>query len=131
MPEVYHCDVVFCDDARVENNGKLILVGVYPGNILMAHFPFTMRLSGLIRIWNLPIGHHTFTFVVSAPGGKFDINGTADVVRPGNMGFPFGPIDITIDNKGELSVTGNIDGAPVQGFEPMPIMHQDDFVPIT
>lgn len=35
---------LICDDARREHNGKEILIGIYTGDILVAHFPANLRL---------------------------------------------------------------------------------------
>lgn len=37
---VTHLYTILCDDARVENNGKLIFIGVYTPNIYVSAVPF-------------------------------------------------------------------------------------------
>lgn len=37
--------VIFCDDIRREDNGKLIFIGVYPEDIYPHKFPANLRLS--------------------------------------------------------------------------------------
>lgn len=39
---------IFCDDIRQEQNGKLLLIGVYTGTMVISSFPFTGRLSILV-----------------------------------------------------------------------------------
>lgn len=41
---------IVCDDARREDNGKLLLVGVYAGNIIVARFPATLLLCLVIAV---------------------------------------------------------------------------------
>ena len=38
------CAIV-CDDVRREQNGKLILIGVYGNNIIVPSYPVTLKLS--------------------------------------------------------------------------------------
>ncbi len=37
--------VIICDDVRIENNGKAILIGIYTGTISLQSFPSTLRLA--------------------------------------------------------------------------------------
>ncbi|MGX7873919.1 hypothetical protein ACVDG5_015240 [Mesorhizobium sp. ORM6] len=43
-----HASVIFCDDIRMENNGKLIYIGVYNDDILF-NGPFPWALPGGLR----------------------------------------------------------------------------------
>lgn len=44
-PTVEFDFAVICDDIRKEDNGKLILIGVYSGNILVGGFPGKLALA--------------------------------------------------------------------------------------
>lgn len=44
-PQIKIDHAILCDDVRQENNGKLILIGVYSTDILVHHFPSTLNLS--------------------------------------------------------------------------------------
>lgn len=39
---ITHKYTVVCDDIRREDNGKLMLIGVYSGNVVLPHVPFTL-----------------------------------------------------------------------------------------
>lgn len=46
-----HVETVFCDDIREETSGKLSLIGVYTGQLLVRNFPSTLpKLCILIRV---------------------------------------------------------------------------------
>lgn len=47
---------VFCDDIRQENNGKVLLIGVYADNLQVSHMPARLPLSAWIRLYDLPQG---------------------------------------------------------------------------
>ena len=56
----YVLSTVFCDDIRLENNGKLFLIGVYQDDLIPAFLPQTIPLA----IWSRLLG---------VPPGVFDI----------------------------------------------------------
>ncbi len=61
-------DTIVCDDIRVEDNGKMIVIGIYSGDIL-AHdlnSPFTLCLW--VRFFGLEPGPHKNTLVISFNG---------------------------------------------------------------
>jgi hypothetical protein len=41
---------IVCDDVRREDNGKLVLIGVYGGSILVPSFPATVVLSLVLAV---------------------------------------------------------------------------------
>jgi hypothetical protein len=41
--------VIICDDLRIENNGKPILIGVYSGEIVIPTFPVTLILNFYVQ----------------------------------------------------------------------------------
>ena len=58
--------VIFCDDIRVEMNGKLMFIGVYPGDLVPGALPQTMSLSIWVRLRGVTPGAHTVRFAVGA-----------------------------------------------------------------
>ena len=59
-------DILYCDDIRREDNGKLILVGYYSNDIILGKPKEPMFLTTLIRLAGLEKGQHdnrlTFVF---------------------------------------------------------------------
>ena len=49
-------DVIVCDDVRVERNGKLLLIGVYLGNILCEELPTLLPTLSFVTKWNTEKG---------------------------------------------------------------------------
>ncbi|MDX5331254.1 MAG: hypothetical protein LPK04_08695 [Caulobacteraceae bacterium] len=39
---------MFCDDVRIENNGKVILIGLYTGHMTVPQFPYSGRIFSLL-----------------------------------------------------------------------------------
>lgn len=46
--------VLVCDDVRREDNGKLLIIGMYIGDILLAKFPETLKVSFWLQGINRP-----------------------------------------------------------------------------
>ncbi len=45
MPEIsYVHSMIFCDEVRMENNGKEIAIGIYPGRMTLPALPFVIPL---------------------------------------------------------------------------------------
>lgn len=47
---------IICDDVRIENNGKQILIGVYADGIILTHLPVVLRLVLWVEVRNIPSG---------------------------------------------------------------------------
>lgn len=60
--------IIFCDDIRIEANGKHILVGVYLANLVPAALPQSLALSIWVRLRGLVAGVHNVSFKVTANG---------------------------------------------------------------
>lgn len=62
--------VTFCDDIRIENTGKLLLVGVYPDNLVPGALPQLLTLSVWVRLKGVPPGDHNLHFTFGANDEK-------------------------------------------------------------
>lgn len=50
MIKVIPKNALICDEIRQENNGKLIFIGVYTGDILASGFPLSLRLTAWMTL---------------------------------------------------------------------------------
>ena len=76
----YTARVIFCDDIRREDNGKLILIGVYSESLIPGRLPTSIPLAMWVEINGLPAGKHSFLMKAKYPAGKsFEIKGEIDV----------------------------------------------------
>lgn len=135
---ITHKYTLICDDIRQENNGKLILIGVYPGTITVPHVPFQLpslaffqvfesdrpaRLSFRMRLERMDIGQAVAEgmgmLMVQRPGV-----GVAPV-RFAPVAVPvFGTYSFTVNIEGEQPIIFTFDVAqppqPVQGQPQFP-----------
>ncbi|MFB2549985.1 hypothetical protein [Ensifer soli] len=51
--------VIFCDDVRTEDNGKLLLIGVYSANVEFFVSPAQTHLTTWVRFYGITAGEHT------------------------------------------------------------------------
>jgi hypothetical protein len=59
---------IVCDEVRREDNGKLILIGVYPSNIVVAELPAVLVLWLVLKLEATEPVDATFEFRVSLNG---------------------------------------------------------------
>lgn len=69
MPKLI--DWMICDDVRVENNGKTIIIGIYHDNIIVPELPFVMPNLVTWTKWDVTKGPiKKFEFTITAPDDK-------------------------------------------------------------
>ena len=56
---------ILCDDIRREDNGKMLFIGVYVGEILVAEFPVALRLTWVLFGKHQKTASHDMEFRVS------------------------------------------------------------------
>jgi Family of unknown function (DUF6941) len=96
--------LVLCDDVRFENNGKLLLIGVYSDVVQVVKLPLQMRSIGLaIKAKVLETGRFPFSVSVSDPQGNKILDANGELNYEGEAGrtiwFPvvMGPALLTIE----------------------------------
>ncbi|CAN7256713.1 hypothetical protein [Neorhizobium tomejilense] len=103
-------DVVFCDLIRTEVNGKQLLIGVYPGDVIMAtHIPGPIHVAAWARVRELPVGKHQFEISFFSPQDSVrtaaSFNGTIEVAFAGMIStIHAGPAVIHVDEIGFINV---------------------------
>jgi hypothetical protein len=116
--------LVLCDDVRFENNGKLLLIGVYSDVVQVVKLPLQMRSLGLaIKAKLLETGKFPFSVSVSDPQGNKLLDASGELNYEGEPGrivwFPvvMGPALLTIE--GTYAVRISLGDGP---------FHQEDFL---
>ena len=79
--------LVLCDDIRFENNGKLLLIGVYSDVVQVFKLPLQLRSLGLaIRARAMSRGRITFTVSASDPQGNNLLEANGEMNYEGELG---------------------------------------------
>jgi hypothetical protein len=117
--EIVFGALVLCDDVRFENNGKLLLIGVYSDIVQVAKLPLQMRSIGLaIKAKVLGTGRYQFSVSVADPQGNQLLDASGEINYEGEPGrtiwFPvvMGPALLTTEGAYAVRITLG-DGAPV------------------
>lgn len=84
--------VVLCDDVRIEQNNKFILIGVYSNGVAVKEMPATIFLTVWATISFSEVGKHTFFFELHGNKGDIikmtveldvhEVNGPIPIVTP-------------------------------------------------
>ncbi|MGH9367408.1 MAG: DUF6941 family protein [Thermoanaerobaculia bacterium] len=98
--------LVLCDDVRFENNGKLLLIGVYSDVVQVVKLPLQMRSIGLaIKAKVLATGRYPFSVSVADPQGNQLLDANGELNYEGEPGrtiwFPvvMGPALLTTEGS--------------------------------
>lgn len=111
-----HDYTIICDDFRREDNGKLILLGIYMGTIVVSQFPFALPSLTFFSMLDADKpGHYAMKFFLQhLESGKklVEGHGGAEVHRPGKTLAPvkFGPVQFNA--VGAYNFIMELDGHP-------------------
>jgi Family of unknown function (DUF6941) len=102
--------VIVCDDVRIENNGKHIVIGVFSESINVPQFPANIRVAQFLIFTTSGQGDASIDLQVRFPGASVfpTIHLEAHVAGPmkphqmQNVALP--PVVIGIAEAGEMSV---------------------------
>ena len=79
--------LVLCDDIRFENNGKLLLIGVYSDVVQVFKLPLQLRSLGLaVRARAMSHGRIAFTVTASDPQGNSLLEANGEMNYEGEPG---------------------------------------------
>ncbi len=86
-PAVLYEALVLCDDIRFENNGKLLLIGVYSDVVQVFKLPLQLRSLGLaVRARAMSHGRIAFTVTASDPQGNSLLEANGEMNYEGEPG---------------------------------------------
>ncbi len=91
--------MIICDDIRKEANGKLILIGVYSGDILLSRVPAPFSPAIYLTGKGYTVKNTGFDFKVVVPGSEFE-----------------GRLNLEVSSGREFAI--NIPAAPLQILQP-------------
>ena len=79
--------LVLCDDIRFENNGKLLLIGVYSDVVQVFKLPLQLRSLGLaVRARAMARGRIAFTVTATDPQGNSLLEANGEMNYEGEPG---------------------------------------------
>jgi len=107
-------ETIFCDDIRQEANGKYMLVGVYPIDLVPGPLPATFSLSMFVKVRGLIAGEHRFKAELFAPGEfKASVEGEGkNEEGPVILAMP--GLAITVQRYGQIELRISFDDGPFE-----------------
>ena len=121
-----HVYTILCDEVRVENNGKFIILGVYTPNILVPQIPFLLSSLTFFQAFNSDrAGHFPFRSRLQHLETGRDLSHAMGVIQMAQPGMVVSAIrfgNITLDRVGSYNYLMNIDG------QADPIVHNFEVV---
>ena len=94
-------DVIVCDDVRIEQSGKFVIVGMYAGPILMRKYPAILPKLAFFTKWKVDHKHRVKgDFRVDSPSrkvigsGRIDMSDAPEPVIPEGRKFAAGIIEV-------------------------------------
>ncbi|HKF44288.1 MAG TPA: hypothetical protein VKG01_14390 [Thermoanaerobaculia bacterium] len=116
-PAVIFQALVVCDDIRFENNGKLLLIGVYSDTVQVFKLPLQLRSLGLaVRAKVMSAGRIRFSVSATDPQGNSLLEANGEMNYDGEPGrtiwlpIVMGPALLT--TEGNYSVRVALGDAP-------------------
>jgi hypothetical protein len=86
-PSVLFEALVLCDDIRFENNGKLLLIGVYSDIVQVFKLPLQLRSLGLaVRAKPMSTGRISFSVTATDPQGNSLLEANGEMNYEGEPG---------------------------------------------
>jgi hypothetical protein len=105
-PAIVFQALVLCDDIRFENNGKLLLIGVYSDVVQVFKLPLQLRSLGLaVRAKAMSAGRIAFTVTATDPQGNTLLEANGEMKYEGEPGrsiwlpIVMGPALLTIEGS--------------------------------
>lgn len=104
-------NVIFCDDIRTENNGKLIAIGIYSDNMSVPSFPFNGTMSFLIAVDMSDVEESVFIHFDFIPASeirskvelRFEVGILPNAIRRNNVIlFPSPQLPFSIADEGYM-----------------------------
>ncbi|MDO8421741.1 MAG: hypothetical protein Q7S99_06240 [Parvibaculum sp.] len=91
---------LICDDVRREDNGKLILIGVYGRHVGYSALPVVASFSLVVSILTDGVGEEVIEFRCIADGiEKYANKGMLNIDAPGAATFNVPMLNLELDNK--------------------------------
>lgn len=121
---------LFCDDIRMEQNGKLILIGAYTGQMIVPSFPAENNLHCMLIIGEIDNPDIKIVAKVSSHDGaafgqlEMDVNLDLDSLGQMPAWIPLPPFRFSISAPDALEISVGLDGQNPHLVGKLPVILQ-------
>jgi hypothetical protein len=103
--------VVLCEQNRVEINQKIILLGVFSGDIVVAEMPATLQISAYVQFSTSPMGEFKIDFKFVGPDGvEAMVSAEATMAAIGPSAVPLPTVPLMCRKDGTVSLLMRVNG---------------------
>lgn len=123
-------ETIFCDDIRIENTGKHILIGVYGVDLLPSFLPVNVTLGAWVRFSGLEKGQKRYSLRLKGPSGSevLSLDGETEILRSDDPTiFSLLPVPVNIDQTGSITLEFGFDGEPCVEIGRLRVSPPQDF----
>ena len=96
---------IICDDVRVEDNRKQILIGVYGGDFILNKIPATLTFCFWIELVARERGNHPLEFSIQVPGTEERVEAGASINDPSEPTILIFRTTLLIQKTGEFKLS--------------------------
>lgn len=110
-------NVIFCDDIRIEETGKQLLIGVYPNGIALAGIlPSVIRIVAWLQVFGLKAGDHELVLTLTPPRGASATQKAWTTIEAPELAVVplLEPFELYADAFGDIEATLSVDAGPGQ-----------------
>lgn len=125
MPKVKAA--IFCDEVRMEANGKLLLIGTYSGQMLVPSFPAQNKLQCILLIDEAELGELELNARVSGGGGAIfgDLELSIEFEETPTPGIPtwvpLPPFAFALSEPDEIELSIALNGGEREVIAKLPV----------
>lgn len=106
---------VVCEGFRAEEGGKVLLYGIYTGDIIFQEFPGEFPLAAYVEFSEMPRGGHQFRFEYRMNGVPvWSLEMTAQVMNSLSGAMPLLAMPVRFVAPGTLTLNVQINGGEMQ-----------------
>lgn len=106
------CNLVFCDDVRLEATGKHLLIGAYPLGIAVQSAPAAVRVVAWLQVFDIPLGDHSISLTLIPPRGRPVSHASMVGIKAAwlPVAVVLGVFEIVMESFGDIEAFLSIDG---------------------
>ncbi|WP_433942226.1 DUF6941 family protein [Brevundimonas diminuta] len=119
---------IFCDDVRMEANGKLLLIGTYTGKMIVPSFPAQNQIRCVLILDKIDTSHLELTARVSGHAGaefgelELEIDIEEDTLDDLPAWIPLPPLAFSLSEPDTIELSISLNGGEKMLVGTLPVV---------
>lgn len=124
MPEFKCHSVILCDDVRIEDSGKHLLIGVYTNGISVASFPANLLLSIWLNVSFDEIGEFGFQLEIKSKTAQHGMDAGVSIGAPNRPFAIYTPrLAVQLSEPEEIQILMGLTGEEKKLLASYPVLY--------